>query len=296
MRVENIRNDKDVVKFLLDYAKGNGMHWRNVNLDYKDRIFKKYYSIDDIRLMDSIAKQKWLLRDFNEDSMMDLVVACKIYNQYKILGFISYNDSTYSLLDLSTTYSNYFPSGIYPLDNGKGCQFILESHGKINSISNMKVNYRRDTLVYKISSFIEYDNIADDFAGFDSLRFSISYIWPTGVEIPKMTLYNDGRVVLIQSKYVDTAFMKKWTNGIKTCEISMSEIDLINKLLREIHYINLMPNYEVDGSDFPTYVTEVFYKGNSKRVWDYGAEGTYSLRLLYKELGRIKNICKGVIQ
>ncbi|MFN3329139.1 MAG: hypothetical protein ACK40U_09855, partial [Fervidobacterium pennivorans] len=294
LKIEDIKTDKDVVKFIEYFGGIKNQQWRRVSLEYKDKIFLKYTSKEDIATIDSIAKQKWVIEDFNNDGEKDLIVACKIYTQFEILGFISYENEGfafdscfYSLINLSTEYSRQFPSGIYRVDNGGQPLIKLVKYHRSNIKQELKKNFKEDTLLYKISSFVEYDDKDVTLAKFDSIIFRRTYTWDP--QPPLLKLYADGTFKLFSNKYGFNSDTSDWKEGVFTAKVGEKTIKIFNEILGYINYNQLSSTYRIAGiTDLARFRTEVYYKGTMKIVDDYGGQGTYGLRLLYRELLRLK--------
>jgi hypothetical protein len=292
--IEEISNDTDIIKFMEFYNEQKNAQWKRISLNYKDKIFLKYTSKEDISIIDSIAKQKWVIADFNKDGKQDLVVACKIYTTYQILGFISiepkgysFDSCYYSLINLSTEYSNYYPSGVYMMNDGENILIRLIKYHRSIEKTSLKKGYREDTLTYKISAFVEYNKNEFEPVKFDSIVFRREYVW--NHQPPLIKLYSDGKIILFSKEYGFDSDTSDWNRGDFKSSVGQNTINMIQEILGYINFYELSSSYKIIGvSDLPRFKTELYYGGKMKRIEDYGGQGTYGLRLLYKELIRIK--------
>jgi hypothetical protein len=292
VRVEDIATDDDEIKFIQHSGKQNRIKWTEINFNEQESIFLKY-SKEQAAFVDSMSKQRWVIADFNLDGRKDLVASFSIRKNYDVYAFVSLDDTAYNLIYLGNQYSEFFPTGVYLMQSEKEVLLNLKTHKSGGSGDDVKNLYRSDTLVYKFSSFINWKSHYESKIEFDSIFFTLTPVWSHGVNIPVTKLYHDGTVKLYQETFVDTLFLKKWENGIKICGTSQENVNKIAEVLALIDYFKLNPKYDVPGvSDQTKYITVVYRGREKKEVYDYGGLNTYGLRLLYKEMSRLKIICR----
>jgi hypothetical protein len=292
--VDSIKTDADVLKFIEYFGNVKNQQWRRVSLNYKDKIFLKHTSKENIAVLDSIAKQKWVIADFNGDGQKDLIAACKIYTQFEVLGFISFENKGftfdscfYSLLNLSTQYSKEFPSGVYRIDSSGIPVIKLVKYHRSNPRQELRKSFRTDTLIYKISAFVEFNSKQIEPVKFDSIIFRREYVWDP--QPPLLKLFSDGKFILFSKENSFESDTTYWKQGVFTGRVGQKTINILQEILGYISFNQLAATYRVNGvTDLPRFKTEFYYGGKIKKIDDYGGQGTYGLRLLYKELIRIK--------
>lgn len=292
LRVEDIVSDNDAIKFIQEIGKQNRIKWPTINFNEQESVILKY-SKEQALFVDSIAKQRWVIADFNSDGRKDLVASFSSRKNYDVYAFISFNDTAYNLIYLGNQYSEFFPAGVYLIQKKGEVLLNLKIHKPGSTESDVRKLYRSDTLVYKFSSFVEWKSDYEDLVEFDSIVFKVSQVWNMGRSIPVTKLYKDGTIKLYQDFFVDTLFQQKWENGIKTCLLDKANVRKIETILAIIDYLKLKSKYDVPSvSDQTSYTTEVYIGRVKKAVFDYGGLNTYGLRLFYKEMSKLKLICK----
>jgi hypothetical protein len=293
IRVDDIASDVDAIKFIQQIGKQNRIKWTEINFNEQGSIILKY-SKHQAEFVDSIAKQRWVIADFNSDGRKDLVASFSSRKNYDIYAFVSLDDTAYNLVYLGNEYSEFFPTGVYLIKNEGEMLVNLKIHQPGSTGDDVRNLYRSDTLVCKHSSFVEWKSNYENFIEFDSIVFKISQVWNMGRSIPVTKLYKDGTIKLYQDFFIDTMFQQKWKNGIKTCVLGEGHVRKIGEVLAIVDYLKLKSNYDVPSvSDLTSYTTEVYIGGLKKVVFDYGGLNTYGLRLFYREMSRLKLLCKG---
>jgi hypothetical protein len=291
VRLENIVSDSAAIKFIQDIGVKNRMRWTDINFTERGSVLLKYSKKQAV-FLDSISKQRWVVADFNADGRKDIVAAFGSKRNYDVYAFISFDDTAYNLIFLGNNYSEFFPTGVYIIEKGDEVLLNLKIHQPGGTGDDLEKLFRSDTLVYKHSSFVEWKSRYDSRIEFDSIVFRVSQVWNMGRSIPTTKLYKDGTIKLYQEFYIDTLFQQKWKNGTKTCVMPRENIGKIEMVLASIDYLNLKSNYRVPVSDQTTYTTEVYREGEKKVVFDYGGLNTYGLRMFYKEMSKLKVICR----
>lgn len=292
LRVESIVSDNDAIKFIQEIGKQNRIKWTGINFDEQESVILRY-SKEQAVFVDSIAKKRWVIADFNSDGRKDLVASFSSRKNYDVYAFVSFSDTAYNLIYLGNHYSEFFPTGVYLIQKKGEVLLDLKIHKPGSTGDDLRKLYRSDTLVYKLSSFIEWKRDYKSRIEFDSIVFKVNPTWSTEFNIPVTKLYKEGTIKLYQGFLSDTLFMKKWENGIKVCVIGKENVKRIEEVLALIEYLKFDSKYdEPRVSDQTKYITEVYKGGEKKVVFDYGGLNTYGLRLLYKEMSKLKIICR----
>jgi hypothetical protein len=168
MRVEDIKTDKDMTKFLDEYYfKGKDTLVRYDMIAYYkktwDTLFSRDYDTVVTKYLDSLKSPRWIKTDFNKDGKMDIVVNADFYtdsfrDETKVLAFISQKSNQYSCTELSV-FANEFSPYFIKYDKAKKWLMVgVADFDNENWDTSYHFNdkFRVDTLVYQNNSFIEY--------------------------------------------------------------------------------------------------------------------------------------------
>lgn len=289
IRIDEIKNDTDVIKYVFEYGKKHQLGWKEVSFNFYSEWLKQELTKEDKLFYDSLTRVKWIKSDFNNDGRTDLIFSGRVYNQLAVLAFISgVNDST-----IYHSLGHIFydrPSGIseYKTDNLN--LLLIRSYRRNNSESWGVENYKLDTLVYKLGGFIEYNNMPGRKMEFDSIIYRTLNVWSGLNDIPVVKIFKEGRAFLYSGSYF-SGNEPTWgvNNRTEFKVISPERISYLQNLLACIDFIKLEDNYALKFvTDLTTATTEVYYNGKVKKIKDYGCQGTYGLSLLYQSLNSIK--------
>jgi len=161
IRVEDIKTEKDVIKFLdIFYFKGSKndtvvalkKNIDTLNYYYVDSFVQKY--------VDSAGYPKWIAKDFNGDKKKDLIFCGFFNDDSRVISFISDGLNGYNYLILSYQYEMRAPHFIYLVNNGKYFA-IGRAHDDFpnwDSSYQFKSRFRIDTVKYikQRHKFIDY--------------------------------------------------------------------------------------------------------------------------------------------
>jgi hypothetical protein len=289
MKIEDIKIDEDVVQFVSEYGQKYSKDWRKVSFnDLNGMVFQNNRKKTDLFFLDSLTKRKWIKSDFNKDGKLDLIFSGRIYTQLAVLAFISNGDSI-ECNYLGNSISMYYPSGISELKINESIFLLLNSFVRNEMQYEIASSYKADTLIYKFGGFIELSKSHKNSIEFDSVIFKTLSPWMGLVEIPKMKILSNGSMILYRNSGTYLRDSALWINGIKETRVSKEVINDLKSILSYIDFWDLNADYETKYVyDLSTAITEVYYKGEMKRVRDYGWHGTYGLSLLYKKINEAK--------
>jgi hypothetical protein len=295
-KIDEIKKDREAIRFVFDYGKKNNMEWKKVSLDDLYGSFsRRSMDKDDKAFLDSLTKNKWIKLDFNNDGVTDLIFFGRLYkrqyNQLGVLSFISDGDSIVCK-HLGNLLSNYYPSGISSFKQD-GLNFLtISSYVGDNTADSIRGLFKTDTLIYKFGGFVEFDWKNEKQIQFDSVVYNTSGLWMGLIEVPELKIYKNGYVSLYRNKLTNKNGSMNWKNELYECIISKEAIVDMNAILNYINFEGLNSNYFIRGVlDLDTQTTQIFYQGKSKKIEDYGGHGTYGLSLLYNKINEIKFKC-----
>lgn len=290
MNIENIKTDKDAIQFVSQFGEKNNMEWRKVSFNDLNGMFSQNKRKKrDLVFLDSLTNKKWIKSDFNNDGRPDLIFFGRFYTQLGVLSFISKGDSI-ECNDIGSSHSVYYPSGIGEFQLGM-VNFLTISSFVRNEIDyDIRNSYKTDTLIYRFGGFVEPDFRELPIFKFDSIVYRISATWMSLVNIPKITIYADGKVKLLRNKSNYNRDSALWTNFENVSSGHIDGVKELEGILGYINFWNLKTNNPVGYiSDLGASITTVYYNGKSKSISDYGSHSTYGLNLLYRKFNRMKS-------
>ncbi|GAB3503349.1 DUF6438 domain-containing protein [Emticicia fontis] len=135
---------------------------------------------------------------------------------------------------------------------------------------------RIDTLIYKFDGFLEYNPKVNTDFNFNKMRFTTTMCY--GICPVFEIIVNKDRT----ATYNAIQYNKK--QGEFRATIPTEEFDELMALLIYLNLANLKGNYEVGWTDDQTATTQISYSGINKSIEDYGLQGTFGLKLLYKKM------------
>ncbi|HEX7846403.1 MAG TPA: hypothetical protein VF476_11440 [Chitinophagaceae bacterium] len=292
LAIDEISNDDDAVRFVQRYSDTYKLEWKKVGVDIYSIFPKRFLTPEEILIVDSLTKRKWIKADFNQDGKTDLIFSGKIYSQLAVLAFLTRNDSV-ELKYIGSTVFSFYPTGIEELDVDNKSFLVVNCVERNQLKIDWKKDLKRDTLIYKFDGFVEYNSKPASKFKFDSVVFRIFSTWSGVIDIPVMKIFRDGNVTLQGNKSSYRYDSTLWVNGVYESKINVEMIKELEDLLGYINFPGLEDEYEIKlVSDLATVVTEVYYEGKMKKVKDYGYHGTFGLHLLYKFLNKIKTSCR----
>lgn len=288
IRIDEIKNDSDVIQFIQNYSDKHNLGWKNMGLDISQAYPKKYFNKNQIEFTDSVTKTKWIKCDFNGDGRNDLIYNGRIYfSQMAVLAFISEDADSISLHYLGNVLSGSRPSSISHLKDGDNELLEIGIFGKRNMPEDYIKSYEKDILIYKYGGFVEYNKRKFKKIEFDSIVYRISSPWGIFDSPTKLWLYRNGTIKLYQ-EYNQVNHSLVFVKNTYVSKISKNEVDEIASLLGYINFYNLKRDYSLYMvSDQATVKLEIFFYGNEMEINDYGMCGTFGLSLLYSKLGEI---------
>lgn len=282
-KIDDIKNDSDVVRFVEFYGYKYNKKWKNVALGFDFTQFSKHLNKEQIYFTDSVGKQKWIVSDFNGDGKNDLIFYGRIYyTQAAVIAFISEPSDSISCTSLGNILTMSYPSSIYELKMDGRNLLQLGVFYKRNVPGDWIKSFESDTLIYKYGGFVEYRESPGKVFEFDSIIYKTSSPWGNWSFPSKMTLYSDGTIKL----YLNNTLLSG--DSLKYSKAKIEQIENLKAILGYVDFPNLNSEYSLYMvSDLTTATTEVYYKGKMKGIEDYGMHGTYGLSLLYAKFYEI---------
>jgi hypothetical protein len=294
MRVEDIKTDKDMTKFLDEYYfKGNRKDtticYSIRDLGRADTLFRYSYDTTVMKFLDSLNSPHWISVDINKDRKLDLVVVAYFNNdESKVFIFLSKKGGGYS----------YFKPSIYP--NEEGADYYIKynktpSYLIMTAINPYPYDYdtsyhfndrlRIDTLKYEKGIFVDYDIDPKVIYLIDTLKFSFSSFLARVRD--QIIITKEGDVELY--RYKDTA--SRWVKCLYEMDCGTIKKDIFN-LAQHIPWLQYADSYDPvttgwhDGFDWRTEV--VLSDGRRKLIRDYLGTAPLALRNLYEYIAKLR--------
>lgn len=285
-KVDLLKTDKDVETFVFKQLKNNNaLPVFKINDLYKTDIQRN--------IAIKLGVKTWQKADFNRDGRTDLLVYFKFRDDYdnNLVVFIDQGNffSQIELGDFWFMKDLYYPI-VYFDDN----QPLLKLYSGCNYCSeNMKIISDTATLIYKFGNFIEY---VKDIPTRKIEKISITTSPCEGNCSTFVFSIDSNRV----AKYFDLIYKNADIPDFGdeyVSEVDSAKYAELIEIMNCIDFVNLNESYISGWQDLPDYTLRITYNGGlTKIIEDYGAKGTYGLRMIYDLLFEIKSTQKWVIR
>jgi len=267
-------------------------HYKSIQLKEVNSVIKDTFSL---RATDP---KYWLKADFNHDGILDLFVTASVkegkrgeqdrllilisdHNRYTKVDIVEHSSSPDILGYSQTSYSTYAKAGreYLVMSSLIGARMRLKS--KEGWVYKKTYNTTSDTMyVLKAKSMIYTSHPFSQ--SIESIEFSTTQCLGT-CPVFKLTITKDGSV-----SYKGIEFV----NRIGDFNLRMTPADLtyLTALLAAIDLPRLKEYYLVNYTDAPTaHLTILYANGQTKKITDYGLQGTYGLKTVYSFLHSLRN-------
>jgi Domain of unknown function (DUF6438) len=294
-KIDSLKSDEDVAKFVFDLHKKK----------YEDRytIFSiKYpyttasnYNCDSLFLKEN--RKRWEKLDFNQDERTDLFTMIYSYNSNDKGGnaflrnyvIIDNGNEVYDLQEIAEYFLPISFNGIKPfyIDNN----LVLSLHySKLVEVEDssilmnpnlpdselVRVVEKTDTLIYKYGSFVELNTLGLG-KQIKSISFETSPCFGP-CQAFKMFINSDS-----SAKYIALPGLYDNKSGKFKTKIKPKQYEELIGFIGYLNVTKLKDNYRFLAFHQATSVTIInFEDGTSKKISDYGEQGTLGLYNLYK--------------
>jgi hypothetical protein len=220
----------------------------------------------------------WLRADFDENGRPDLVVTGyrnSDSSRRYVMCFLDQGEQKFAeFLFAAGAYNCDVPQ----LGHVGGKPIIRYVHTQLRGarFSKRKAVCQRDTLIFRESSFVEYNRAPRNYR-IEKLAFSTDACYGT-CPIFDLRLARNGAATYHAEEYNE----KK---GDFAAVIKAQPLAEIWTLLNYLNFPKLQNDYSVSATDHPTCTLTITYGGGKvKTIQDYGEQGTFGLRQLYRLL------------
>ncbi|WP_157986513.1 hypothetical protein [Chitinophaga alhagiae] len=286
-----LSTDEEVLVYVKDIALRQRLYWNNIDFDQLAVFKERGYLPEDLAFGETVSRTKWLLHDFNGDGKKDLLFNGRLMRfQNAVVAFISTGDTlTHTLV--SGAFS-IFPHSIAIVEKD-GRQLLEYGQIENNPGRSWRESYMKDTLAFQLGDFMEYRPMADHALKFDAVTYHSSSSW-TGNRTPFIRIYADGRFQYTMLRIVKEKDQAVMVQDAFSAHLTTAQVEELQQVLRAAAFHTLADQYSLKNVyDLATAHTTVYFNnGGSKSITDYGMEGTYGLRMLYKRILALKAAVK----
>ncbi|MES2431267.1 MAG: hypothetical protein V4556_10035 [Bacteroidota bacterium] len=292
MKVEDIKHDVDVIKFMDEYYfKGNRKDTvlqLGVNYLYKsDSLFKRYYDIKVVKYLETLNTPKWLKVDLNMDGKKDLIVNVHIDDYSKVLAFISMNKPLYDVTLLSFKADRFAQH--YIKWDKKNKYLLVTAVDDGNSDWDTSYHFidkfRTDSLVYKNNMFVDYDISEKSIFSIDTLK----YKWrgPHGMKY-SVTIPKEGKAQLIKYTFdKDSTFKEGFYLYEMDTNFLIPKIFLLAERLPLLKYKENY--YPITRPSHGIFITSeiIFLNGRKIKINDKTSTAPFGLQKIYEYINKL---------
>jgi len=253
-KIDNLKTPEDVLKFI------------KRTFDKQDRFQTRTRNPNAIDF-------KFIKLDFNKDGLTDILIN-GIY-LYAIIDKGGRNNFEENYIG-----GRHFNCQLLSIDTSKTLPIIVvQKDNDYDNETDQDIVFTPDTLVNIHGGFIEY-NSAPGQIDFRELKITTSPCFGT-CPIFELTIKNNKQAIYNAKEY------NKLTGIYKSNIDDKVFADLLG-LLDYINIYTLKNNYEISWTDNPSIDIEIKYNGLTKKIHDYGLEGTFGLKRLYEVLYKLR--------
>lgn len=287
LSIDSIKTEADEEAFVSAYGKQNGYNWNNVTVrGLKQSPVNGQQNW--VQKIDSQTNRKWIIEDFNNDGRKDLVFNSIIDDNLYLFSLLS-NGNVYTFFDLQNWYYKSAPVDLFVLKNNSTTLLLKTEASDVNENIKWVKGKRTDTLMALAGGFIEFYKKERNQSTFKSLHFKFE---PTGNSSDMLfnnkqtlTITSDRKVVY--NRLVSTYNRANDLDDLNVHYVTAISDDIKSQLIDLLTLMNVQKmkdSFYVGGTHYPEARIKIRTVTGVKNIYDYGLEGTYGLRLLYKQL------------
>jgi hypothetical protein len=255
-KIDSLKSEQEIINFIKEKFP-----------EVESRNFKLNAALPDFAVKSEAPR--WSLNDVDGNGYKDLVVNLNLDNTF--YTYIIFADSSkFNICSLSSIweYAGSF-SRFLTINNEPA--ILLSGYAMGNDL-------KTDTLVYKYESFIEYNSVANN-NRINKIEMHLNMSGTESDHFPNINALIDFTT--------DSSSCHKWFSNpaYKDFIYTMSKAD-IHKILNILRYADLNKikrrKYDTGKSDQPSSKIRIFSDKKTLAINDYGLEGSYTLKELYK--------------
>ncbi len=284
-KIDDIKTSREVVQLINLFLQKNEDYRFDIESTYLNKAVSFKYKVDK---KPAVTPLPWVKADFDSNGYTDLLV--NVENRYWskkgqniILCIMDSGENRLYAKFLTNHRSDAALASLTSISEKPAIVYYHYSPNLIYTSGSHTLPYRliTDTLVYKFGDFIEYTSKAKNYE-IAEIRYSYG---------PGIFGYFPGFTITLKmdgSLYYDGAVLNPdISNPTARVELSATiDNNHSEQLLDFLQYIDFereQDNYRVRATDQPESFIEVTYNsGKTKNIEDYGGQGTFALKRLYK--------------
>lgn len=253
-KIDELKTPEDVLKFV-------------------KKTFDKQDRFQPIRRNLNAIDFKFIKLDLNKDGLTDILIN-GIY-LYAIIDKGGRNNFEENYIG-----GSHFNCQLLSIDTSKTIPtLVIQKENDYDNETGKDIEFKADTLINMYGGFIEY-NSSPKTIDFNEIKIMTSPCFGT-CPIFELTI-NDNKQATYNAKEYN-----KLTGFYKSQIDDKVFSDLVG-LITYINIDNLKTNYKIGRTDNPSIDIEIKYNGLTKKIHDYGLEGTFGLKRLYSILYKLK--------
>jgi len=253
-KIDDLKTPEDVLKFI------------KRTFDKQDRFQTKPRTPNAIDF-------KFIKLDLNKDGLTDVLINGTYL--YAIIDNGGRNNFEENYIG-----GRHFNCELLSIDSsGKLPLLIVQKDDDYDNDLGKDIKFNPDTLVNNYGGFIEY-NSSPKQIDFNEIKIMTSPCFGTCPTF-ELTITKNRQAILNAKQY----------NRLTGIYKSVMDDKIFSDLVGLLSYINidsLKNNYQIGWTDNPSIDIQILYNGLTKKVHDYGLEGTFGLKRLYEVLYKIK--------
>jgi len=254
---------------------------------------------ENIALADQLdVSQSFYKTDFDNNGFTDLLVIGDKHNclgmnnescSYSPVVLLNFGNRKYALKDISQGFDDYYVPKIKKVNNKN----LLEIYKPVVKDWEKKTfgEPLKQTLVFKEGEFVEYNSNDKNYIPVQKIEFSTSGCYGT-CPVFQLSIDQNRNAHFIAEHFNFSENTESWSENIEGKFHAVIDEKQYENLIGTLQYIdfpNLEDNYAVDWTDDQTVTLKITYAGNKvKVIQDYGAQGTYGLKSIYKKLFELR--------
>ena len=253
-KIDDLKTPEDVLKFV-------------------KKTFDKQDRFQSIQRNSKAINFKFIKVDLNNDGLTDILIN-GIY-LYAVIDKGGRNNFQENYIG-----GRLFNCQLLSIDTSKEIPIlIVQKDNDYDNETDKDIVFKPDTLTNLYGGFIEY-NSSPKQIDFKEIKIMSSPCFGT-CPIFEITINNNKQAIYNAKEY------NKLTGIYKSNIEEKVFADLLG-LLTYINIDTLKNNYKIGWTDNPSIDIEIKYNGFTKKIHDYGLEGTFGLKRLYEVLYNLK--------
>jgi len=272
-KIDSIKTEQDAENLIRSFGENYKYFKIQKISDFKEE-FGSYGYCE--KIADSLnLKKSFYKADFDHNGLTDILVIGNYYD-FNIFIVLDFGDNNLKLNRLTRDHRKCtFPV----IKENSLIDYYFMSQPLWFTKEEPKLLKRQ--LVYHFDDFIEYNAELKKY-NIEKIEYRATMCFGTCPAF-YITIEKDRKGTLKADGYNINPLTKKEIKGKFNAKIDIQHFNEIINLLNYLDFPNLEDNYSISVTDYPTsYLTITYDNGKTKSIKDYGQNGTFGLRRVYK--------------